>query len=78
MSPSLSTSLQVVMALDTSESPSPSRSSPLTSCESEIRVTEGAEAIAPKLAAVRKVSSLTMSKPRRPGLATVPTILSLM
>ena len=78
MSPSLSASLQVVMALDTSESPSPSMSSPLLSCKSAIRVTEGAEAITPKLAAVRKVSSLTMSKPRGPGLATVPTIFSSM
>ncbi len=69
---------QVLMWLETSEVPSPSMSSPSLSWESAISVIEGVEAIAPKPAVVRKVSSLTMSKPASPGLAIVPTIFSSM
>ena len=78
MSPSASTSVATVMALDTSESPSPSMSSPLANVESAISAVEGDDAMAPKAAAVRKLSSLTMSKPTRPAFGTVPTIFISM
>src|SRR5690242_7796522 len=78
MSPSASTSCAVVMALETSESPSPSRSSPFTSVVSEMRLVEGEEAMALKPADVRNVSSLIMLKPTSPGLLVVPLICMLM
>ena len=43
-----------------------------------MKLTDGDEAMAVKLAAVRKVSSLTKSKPRTPGLLVVPVICILM
>src|SRR5215213_314629 len=66
------------MALETSESPSPSMSSPLTSVESLIRLVDGEEAIAAKPAAVRNEISLVMLNPTNPGLAVVPVICMLM
>src|ERR1700754_1543874 len=45
---------------------------------SEIRFVDGDEAIAVKPAAVLNESSLIMSKPTRPGLATCPVICMLM
>src|SRR3954453_14124433 len=66
------------MALETSEMPAPAMSSPSLSWLSAISVIEGVEAIAPNPDVVRKVSSLIMWKPASPGLATVPTIFSLM
>ena len=74
MSPSPSTSRAEVMAALTSESPSPSMSSPSTRSVSAISVTDGEDAMASKPGAVRKVSSFTMSKPQAPGLGVVPAI----
>src|ERR1700760_1485178 len=69
---------QVVMWLETSGMPSPLMSSPSLSWGSAISVIEGVVAIAPKPGGVLKVSSLTMSKPAKPGFEVVPTICSLM
>ena len=68
------TSLQVVMALETSEIPSPSMSSPSTNTASSSRVTLGVEAMKSKLFSVRNVISFLKSKPTKPGLLLVPTI----
>src|SRR5262245_17932965 len=50
-------------------------SSPSTRVVSSIRLTEGEAAIAPKLAGVRNVNSLTKSNPANPGLLVLPVIL---
>src|SRR5262245_8828946 len=49
-------------------------SSPFANVASAVRLVEGEEAMAVKVAAVLKVSSLTKSNPRRPGLVVFPTI----
>src|ERR671910_654865 len=63
------------IADETSESPSPSISSPLVRFVSAIRLVDGDEAIAAKPAAVRNVSSLIISNRIKPGLFVVPTML---
>jgi hypothetical protein len=74
MSPSPSASPQVVREAKTSESVSPSMSSPATRLESSSRAIEGDEAMAVNPAVVLNVSSFFMSKPRTPALVRLPTI----
>src|SRR5215212_10748607 len=66
------------MALETSESPSRSMSSPFASVVSLIRLVEGEEAMAAKAALVRNVSSFMKSKPASVVLLVVPVILMSM
>src|SRR5262245_7376856 len=74
MSPSPSTSVQTVIALEKSESPSPSKSSPSAKVLSLIKLVENEDALDVKVAGVRKVNSLTKSKPATHGFAVVPVI----
>src|SRR5215510_10370636 len=78
MSPSPSTSLQTVIALETSESPSPSISYPSSNVLSAIKLVVNEDARAVKLGRVRKVNSLTKLNPAISGLAVVPVIFISM
>src|SRR3954462_11095253 len=70
--------LQVVMALETSETASPSMSSPSLSWESAISVIDGVTEMKPKPGGTLKVGSLIMSKPPKPGsLIVAPTFSSM-
>src|SRR6185295_5555483 len=70
MSPSPSKSVHWVIELETSESPSPSKSSPLLSVDVAARRTGKNEAKKLNAGPVRKVISLIMSNLRLPAFAT--------
>src|SRR5579872_3968689 len=74
----LALTLQVVMALETSETPSPSMSSQSLSWVSAISVIDGVTAMKPKPGGTLKVSSLIMSKPPKPGSLIDPPTCSSM